>query len=268
LPASTPTLQLNENDLKQQTHADGTLALGDVPVLDDLIQAKKNIAAGAEENVLDSLPLLMAPYGPVNDSSQTQIAGRSAGAATGKVGAQGGTEPLASSLAPQVAERSEFGLAPPPVVPSQISSVPQRGSEVVTASREAEGLTRGLAVPLAKGRERTQLAQLQDKNGILQKPPASKELSLQKKEKLSEIDTLKCLRYQTVPFQVPRSPPLWEMMVRKLSISLNECGMLTVCQAKSSNVTAAAPSRQVTVDGDIAQSEDGAAVHPTRAGAP
>src|SRR5262249_18738941 len=52
--------------------------------------------------------------------------------------------------------------------------------------------------------------------------------------------SLKCLRYHTVPFQVPRSPPLCEAQVRKLSTSLYVCGVLTVSQAESSNAAAAA----------------------------
>jgi Mg-chelatase subunit ChlD len=186
LPISAQTMRLNEN-LKQQAHADGALALGETPALGDLFQATKNIAAGAEANA--PIPRSLASQTPAKDtfgdsdrngkidSLQAGVAGRSAGAATGKIGAQGGTVPLVSTIPSQVGDRRPF-------------TVPLRDSGVVTAFSEAEGLTRGLAVPLAQGPQKTQLAQLQDKNRIHPTPSPSKGPSLQKDEKLSEIDVL------------------------------------------------------------------------------
>jgi hypothetical protein len=201
LPASQ-TLRLNE-DLKQQAHADGALALGETPALGDLFQAKKNIAAGAEENATPIFRTL-APQTPAKDTFgdfdrdgkidlfQAGIAGRSAGAATGKIGAQGGTAPRFSARGPEVADRREFDLAPLPVVSPPIQSEPQSDFGVVTASSaastEAESFTRGLGVTLAQGSQRTQLDQLQSESRT-SKPLASKAIS-QKEEKLSEIDTL------------------------------------------------------------------------------
>src|SRR5664279_4988609 len=53
--------------------------------------------------------------------------------------------------------------------------------------------------------------------------------------------SLKCLRYQLRPLYVPRSPPLWSMITRNESTSLNECGVLTVSHWESSNDTSWAP---------------------------
>src|SRR5450759_810719 len=53
--------------------------------------------------------------------------------------------------------------------------------------------------------------------------------------------SLKCFRYQFRPLYVPRSPPLWSMITRNESTSLNECGVLTVSHRESSNDTSWAP---------------------------
>src|ERR1035441_6613395 len=47
--------------------------------------------------------------------------------------------------------------------------------------------------------------------------------------------SLKCFRYQLRPLYVPRSPPLWSIITRNESTSLNECGVLTVSHRESSN---------------------------------
>src|ERR1019366_2840431 len=53
--------------------------------------------------------------------------------------------------------------------------------------------------------------------------------------------SLKCFRYQLRPLYVPRSPPLWSMITRNESTSLNECGVLTVSHRESSNDISWAP---------------------------
>src|SRR5271157_373826 len=53
--------------------------------------------------------------------------------------------------------------------------------------------------------------------------------------------SLKCFRYQLRPLYVPRSPPLWSMITRNESTSLNECGVETVSHRESSNDTSWAP---------------------------
>jgi hypothetical protein len=52
---------------------------------------------------------------------------------------------------------------------------------------------------------------------------------------------LEMFAIQTSPLKVPKSPPLWEMILRKESTSLKLCGKLTVVQAESSKPGDSAP---------------------------
>ena len=65
--------------------------------------------------------------------------------------------------------------------------------------------------------------------------------SMKTLEPATAAGSLKCLRYQLIPLYVPRSPPLWSMMTRNESTSLNVCGVLTLSHCESSNDGTSAP---------------------------
>ncbi|MEO8429227.1 MAG: hypothetical protein ABI651_19220, partial [Verrucomicrobiota bacterium] len=175
------------------TVAGGALALGYATPLGSLFETKKNIAAGQEEKAAETIPQPIVPQTSANDFSQAEIAGRRAGAATEKIDSLGVSGPAASRV-PQVGDLLDYGLPPLALIHPPISPELQRDSGVVTASREAESLKPGLAVPLVQGAGGRQLDEPQSEIRNVQTTSASSKPSLQKEDKLSEFPTLELSR--------------------------------------------------------------------------